>query len=304
MADGYRRFRIIPAEEAVEHTVWETPDVEEPARRRRQAAEEARLRREEEARRQRRRLKRRRAVKERLRREDEARRALPTEEEIEALREAARKMGYQEGHREGREAGYQDGHDAGFQQGEEEGRRSGAALVQRLQVLLDTLGRPLERLDDETEDELLQLVFTVARRMVLEELRTHPEPVQAAVHQALRELPANHRQVAVHLHPEDLPFIEEQMGAQAAGEGWSLVSDSAVTRGGCVIATETSRVDATVERRIDAVAAQLFGDPTGDDLDPVVRETFRGEVPSQADPDPGPDPDPDPESDPESGEAP
>ncbi len=278
-AGSHARFRVIPVEQAVEHTLWETPDVTEPERRRRQAQEEAQEREAERARRERRREKRRLAVKERLRQEDEARRALPTVEEIEALQESARKEGHKTGYKEGQEAGYQDGYAAGFQQGEEDGRHSGAALVERLRALLDTLGRPLERLDESTEDELTHLVFAVARRMVLEELRTDPEQVRAAVRQALRELPANQREAAIRVHPDDLPFIEEHLGQEAAGQGWSVAGDPALTRGGCVIETEISRVDATVERRLDAVAQQLFGDPSDSEQDPVVNETFRGEAP-------------------------
>jgi flagellar assembly protein FliH len=40
---------------------------------------------------------------------------------------------------------------------------------------------------------------------------------------------------------------------------WRIVEDPLITRGGCKVDTEVSHIDATVENRLAAVIATLFG---------------------------------------------
>ncbi|MCG5528813.1 MULTISPECIES: flagellar assembly protein FliH [Halorhodospira] len=279
MDSGDRRLRIIPGEFAETAEAWETPDFDQPEIDRQRQAEQEQARRIEREKRRRRRERRRQAVAERLRLEDEARRSLPTVEEIEEIRATARRQGHQEGYEAGRHEGFHAGYPEGLQAGQSDGRRAGAVLVRRLRALLDTLGRPLEQLDRDAEDELLHLVFSVARRLALEELRTDPEHALAAVRQALRELPAQERGLTIQVHPEEHGFITEQLGTEVGDKGWSVVADAHLTPGGCIVTTETSRVDATVERRLDAVGEQLLGDAHAGEGGEAVQRSYRGRAP-------------------------
>ncbi|MCG5529996.1 flagellar assembly protein FliH [Halorhodospira halochloris] len=284
MDNTNKRFRVIPGEALDGIETWETPDFDEPERerlRQLELEEQERARQEELEKRRRQRERKRRAVYQRLKQEDEARRALPSEEEIEKIRAEAHREGYKTGHREGKLEGFHAGYPEGVKAGEEDGRKSGARLVRRLRTLLDTLGRPLEKLDREIEDELSHLVFGIAKRMVLSELRRDPSHAESAVNRALKELPANQRWISVHVNPEEIGFIEEQLGADAEQRGWTMVADQQVSRGGCVVRTETSRVDASVERRIEAVAEQLFGDAHATQETEEVVRTYRGEAEQQ-----------------------
>lgn len=279
MDNASKRFRVIPGEALEGFETWETPDFDEPERERLRQLEieEQELARQAELeKRRRQRERRRRAVFERLKREDEARRALPTEEEIERIRGEARKEGYRDGHCEGKHEGFHAGYPEGIKAGEENGRNAGEQLVQRMRVLLDTLGRPLEQLDREVEDELSHLVFGIAKRMVLADMRLEPAHALAAVNRALRELPANQRWVTVYVNPEEIGFIEEKLSDDAQRRGWNIVADQQITRGGCVVSTETSRVDASVERRIDVVAEQLLGDAHNSAETEEVVRNYRG----------------------------
>lgn len=281
MESADKRLRIIPGEFARDAETWETPDFDQPEIDRQRLAEQEQARRRERERQQRRRERRRKAVEERLRLEDEARRALPGVEEIEQIRDTARRQGYDEGYAAGRHEGYHAGYPEGLQAGQSDGRRAGAILVRRLRSLLDTLGRPLEQLDRDAEDELLHLVFAIARRLVLEELRADPEHALAAVRQAVQELPSHQRTVTIQVHPEEHTFITEQLGTEVDERGWSVVADRHLSPGGCIVTTETSRVDATVERRLDAVAEQLLGDAhAGEEPDTVTR-SYRGSTPAR-----------------------
>lgn len=169
----------------------------------------------------------------------------PTAEDLEALRQAA----YEEGLQAGREEGLQRGAD------------EAQARVQQLVSLIDSLARPLELMDARVEEELVALVIAIVRQLVRREIKTDPGVIVAAIQEALGVLPLTSREVAVKVHPEDAALLREVYPpAEAeAGPGWRIVETPAVSRGGCVVVTSTSEVDATVERRLASAIRHVFG---------------------------------------------
>lgn len=176
--------------------------------------------------------------------------------DLQALQQAA----YDEGLELGRKAG----HDEGLRRGTEDARRRAEPLLRELRSVLAALAQPLEALDDEIEQALAGLAMAVARQLVRRELRVDPGQVVATVRQAVSALPSSQRTVHVRLHPEDRALVREALAVDGES-GWKLIADPVVERGGCVVETEVSRVDATIESRLNAVIAQVLGgDRSGD----------------------------------------
>ncbi len=195
---------------------------------------------------------------------------LPTAEEMETIRQAARDEGYAEGRREG--------YAQGLEQGEAEGRNRWeqqsqvlAGQLESLRHMLDALATPMELVDEAVEGELTRLALAVARQVVHRELQTQPGEVMAVIREAVALLPMSARKVRVHVHPEDYRFLSERFGDADHG-AWELVEDAAVQRGGCDVRSESSRVDATLDRRLNQLASQLLGGIRDDD---DARETPR-----------------------------
>ncbi|HHB12232.1 MAG TPA: flagellar assembly protein FliH [Chromatiales bacterium] len=174
---------------------------------------------------------------------------LPTPEEIERIQRQA----YEEAYAQGLEAGRQAG---------EEAVRARAA---ELAAVLRSLARPLEALDERVESELVHLVVAVARQLIRREIRTDPGHIVAAVREAVGVLPSSDATVHLHLHPEDAHLVREALTGEQDEGLWRIVEDPALTRGGCRVTTEVSQVDATLERRLAAVAAQVLGGERADD---------------------------------------
>jgi flagellar assembly protein FliH len=104
--------------------------------------------------------------------------------------------------------------------------------------------------------------MSVAKHLVRRELRTDPGQVVAAVRQAVSILPINTRNIRVYLHPEDAALVKQSLSVtEETGEEqrWKIVEDPALTRGGCNVESELSRIDATVETRLAALIAQALG---------------------------------------------
>lgn len=167
-----------------------------------------------------------------------------TAEQIEAIQQAAHQEGYELGRKEGREAGAAEVH--------------GQAL--RLQQIVHGLAQPLEELDKRLEEELVALALAVARQIVRRELQAQPDEVVSVVRDTLTALPSTATQVKLHLHPEDAKLVRETLSlADDDGRPWKIVEDPALTRGGCRVTSTHSRIDATVEKRLNTVIAHLLG---------------------------------------------
>lgn len=203
-----------------------------------------------------------------------ARNALPTLDEIEQIQTSAHEegfaAGYQEGRQEGRDQGYkkgqQEGHAEGYQNGYGEGltaaRDELLSRAQYLDQILTYLCQPLELVDSTVEEELARLATEIARQLVRRELRTSPGEVVAVVREAVALLPVGNPDLEVHLHPEDAQLIRDAlvMGGQDGQPMWRIMEDPSISRGGCVVQTELSRIDATIEKRLGAVIANVLGD--------------------------------------------
>lgn len=151
----------------------------------------------------------------------------------------------------------------GLRQGEAEGRRLGAAAVraeaENLRRVLESLTPFAAGLDQQLEQELVTLATVVARQLVRRELRTDPGQIVAAVREALTVLPSSERRVRLHLHPEDVRIVREALHLSELEQPWQVIEDPSLSRGGARLETETSRVDATVESRLNAVIAGMWG---------------------------------------------
>ncbi|KRA30138.1 flagellar assembly protein FliH [Rhodanobacter sp. Root627] len=170
----------------------------------------------------------------------------PTVRDLEALEQQAREEGYAAGRAEGLAAARQQ-----LQQN-----------MARFDALCEAAARPLQALDDRTEQELARLAIVMARRVVARELQLSPDLIAKAVRQAAAALPAATRDLRVHLHPDDLALLRE-LGAVESH--WQLHADASLTRGGCQLESERSRLDATVEARLAAVVDAVLGDDVDDE---------------------------------------
>jgi len=169
--------------------------------------------------------------------------SLPTAEEIETIQREAWEEGYRAGHAEGLAAG----------QAEIE------ALVARWRGLIDSLTQPLESMEGELERALLELSLALTRQLVRREIRTQPDEIVPVVREALGALPVAAGETVVRLHPEDAELVEAALHSPTSA--WRIERDGVLARGGCVVTTPSSRIDATLDRRIAQLMASVLGDP-------------------------------------------
>jgi flagellar assembly protein FliH len=134
------------------------------------------------------------------------------------------------------------------------------ARIRQLDSILQLLAQPLAQLDAEVEKDLLHLSLTVGKQLARRELHLDPAQVIGIIRESLSQLPASARDVRVHLHPEDAATVRERLAEPANERAWKIVEDPTLSRGGCVVRTETSQIDVRFESRVSAVIANALGE--------------------------------------------
>ena len=166
-------------------------------------------------------------------------------------------------HREQQEKIRQQSYEKSFAKGYMEGLAQGQKEIQqqvgRLSSLMASLAMPLPDLDNQVVDELVQLSMAVVKQMVRRELKISPGEIVAVVREALSLLPVAAAEITLELHPEDAKIIRDNLVHPDATASWNIVEDALLTRGGCRVLTNTSRIDATVEKRMNTVIAEVMG---------------------------------------------
>lgn len=162
-----------------------------------------------------------------------------TVEEIEAIQKQA--------YEEAKQAGYEDG----LKQGVDEMKKNAS----QLQAMFNFFQQPLEEMDTEVEQQLAELAMIIAKQLFKNESSFSAEHIQNLVHESLDYLPIKARDISVRLNPDDVALLT-QAEIDIDSQTWRCVSDVTVTAGGCIIESDTSHIDATVETRIKQVVDQ------------------------------------------------
>ena len=172
---------------------------------------------------------------------------LMTAEQIERIQSQAFKEAY--------ETGFAKGRAEGMAAGQEEITRN----AQLLDELLQSLSRPFAEMDEDVTQQIVDLSVAIARQLVRRELKQDATQIVGVVQEAVALLPVAARGVKVCLHPDDARVMRDTLPAVDGERSWTLVDDPGLARGDCCILTETSRIDASLEKRLNAIASQLLG---------------------------------------------
>jgi flagellar assembly protein FliH len=155
------------------------------------------------------------------------------------------------------------GYEAGLKAGAAHLKKQTDALdarVARLDGILNALCRPLPELESQVEQQLVLLALAVGKQLARRELKTDPGQITALIREAVGRLPAAAREVRVHLHPEDAAAVAERLATAGQERAWSVVEDPTLTRGGCLVRSENSQIDARLESRVNAIVSSMLGE--------------------------------------------
>ncbi|WP_016833939.1 flagellar assembly protein FliH [Herbaspirillum lusitanum] len=176
-----------------------------------------------------------------------------TLEEVDAIREQARQEGYAEGQQQGLQAGRAEGYMAGLQQGQTEVNET----IQHLRQIAVSFGTEVSQTSETMAPELLNLGLDISKAMIKTALNVKPELILPTISAAIHSLPGLQLPALLYLQPDDAALVREHLGEELSRNGWRLVEDPELQRGGCRMETGTNQVDATVQTRWRRIAESL-----------------------------------------------
>lgn len=163
---------------------------------------------------------------------------------------------------------FEEGRAEGLQKGLADGANEIKQRVAHLESVLNKLNQPLDDMDEEVVEQMVSLSLSIARQLVRRELKIDPAQVVAVVRETLSSLPVATRNIRVFLNPEDAQIVRDVLAVPGGEQRWEIVEEPVITRGGCKVVTDTSRIDASMESRLTAIAASLLGGERKTDDEP------------------------------------
>ncbi|PIE24557.1 MAG: hypothetical protein CSA60_03150 [Neptuniibacter caesariensis] len=183
--------------------------------------------------------------------------------ELERIRENARieglAAGLEEGRLKGIEEGRSQGHKEGYEAGYAEGLAKGAEDMERVKglfsAMLEEFERPVSSSAEMLENQLIELVVSLAKAVVQHELVTRKDLLLTSIRDALQQIPEPVGTVSLRVNPVDEPYVETM--ALVQGVALDITPDANVQAGGYLLKAENTLVKHEVEERFAAAVEQL-----------------------------------------------
>lgn len=162
------------------------------------------------------------------------------------------------------EEAYSQGYDLGRDEGQESAYRELSETISKRIASVDQVISGFESLKGDlvrqNEASLISLVYQLATRIAMTEIRSKKETILEVLQQAVTEAQGEESFV-IRLSNQDLEFIEnmkERLGKEFEFiKRAKLEGSDDIQPGGCVIVTNFGQVDATIERRLEKVWTAL-----------------------------------------------
>lgn len=148
-----------------------------------------------------------------------------------------------------RQQGYQDGYRDGMAALESFKQSHASQMSAQIGALLESISGQLEDLQQDMARAMAVSATHLARQMVRSELTTRPDLVAQVAAEALEALLLSARHVTLRVHPDDLQLVTLGAAQMLAARGARVISDTSLTRGGCMVESDIGVIDASVETR-------------------------------------------------------
>lgn len=144
-----------------------------------------------------------------------------------------------------RQEAYEEGLQAGYRDGMQQAATQLATERAQFTQLAGQFQQALATQDVEIADAILTLSLELAKTMLKAKLQADPKAVIPVVLDAIHYLPQVKQPARLLVHHEDARVLREYLGAELKEQGWQVVEDSSIERGGCLVETAENQIDAS-----------------------------------------------------------
>lgn len=169
--------------------------------------------------------------------------------------------------------GFKQGHDDGYSAGESEIER----LVERLRKMVEALMLRREEILKETEQQIVELVILMTRKVVKIISETQKTAIMSNILAALKKVKSRGN-VILHVNLEDLKLAsanaDEFIKRVENIQGITVVEDSTVEKGGCVVETDFGAIDARISSQLSELEEKIM------EISPIKSVKKGADIPS------------------------
>ena len=153
--------------------------------------------------------------------------------------------------------GYKEGHEQGFMEGQNEVNR----LVERVHKIVESVKVRREEILCETEQQIVELVLLMTRKVVKIISENQKTVVLSNVLAALKKI-RTRGNITLRVNTEDLKLttahVDEFIKRIENVNGISVIEDSSVDRGGCIVETDFGAIDARISSQLAELESKIM----------------------------------------------
>jgi len=181
---------------------------------------------------------------------------------------------FEKGLQTGLARGRQEGAAAARQRCEDEAREAaqaaGGFAAERMARLVETFEAEFSAMEARLADKTLDLAISIAQKVLLREIHSDSHGILPVVLECLSMLPNESSEMVIRLHPTDLDVLQSIDGDQFSEFSPRWQPDESIKPGGCLLETDHTVIDASLETRWQRSLAAIGIDerPLATDLAP------------------------------------
>lgn len=158
---------------------------------------------------------------------------------------------------EARQSGYDAGHSEGYEAGTAEVDR----LVERMHKILEAVMQRREEILQDTESQIVELVILMARKVIKILSENQKNVIMANTLAALKKVKTR-GEVTLRVNLEDVKLTsshaEEFIQHVENVKGITVLEDSAVEKGGCIVETDFGAIDARISSQLTELENKIL----------------------------------------------
>ncbi|AEF85515.1 flagellar assembly protein [Treponema primitia ZAS-2] len=164
---------------------------------------------------------------------------------------------FEKDRKEAVDAGTKEGREAGYAEGKAEADR----LIERVQTVLERAQGRREEILEETEQQIIDLVLILTRKVIKILSETQKDVVKANVSEALSKVKGR-GDIIIRVNMTDVKLTTEHINSfitkMEGVKGIQVAEDSTVGPGGCIIETDFGEIDARISSQLSELESKIL----------------------------------------------
>lgn len=147
----------------------------------------------------------------------------------------------------------------GYEDGLKQGQQALQEYKQTFEAIFSSFDNALKDIDQDVIQAITQLAISISKQIIRRELQINSDQVVSVVKEVIKLLPLDNSRLIIHLNPNDISVVQKVFNQDDIVHSYSLVEDPSVQPGGCILATDNSIIDASIDSQVAQIAAKILG---------------------------------------------